>query len=84
MIYPIYCYRDKKAGFNAPYTDINDNVAQRNFAYAVNNNDTMGFAASDFDLYRIGNFDTDSGMITPETVPVFIADGFSCMGVNVK
>lgn len=86
MKYPIYAVRDIKVGFNQPMTDINDNTAERNFAYAVNNpaNGIMNFVPKDYDLYKIGSFDTETGLIESEKVPVLICSGDSVFGVDIK
>lgn len=86
MKYPIYAVRDVHVGFNQPMTDLNDNCAQRNFAYAINNpgNGVMNFSPKDYDLYKIGEFDTESGFIVPEAVPVLIVTGQSVYGSEVK
>ncbi len=64
MKYGVYCIRDLKSGWLSPTVDINDQVAVRNFAYAVQHNDMFSDFASDYSLYKIGEFDTDSGDIT--------------------
>lgn len=75
----LFAIKDNKVGFLAPMVDDNENTAIRNFKYAVSNNDILNFAPSDFDLFRIGEFDTDSGIITALSSPDFI-----CNGINVK
>lgn len=68
----LYSVRDHKSGFWPPMQDINDAVAQRNFAYMINNNPTVGFAPMDYDLYFVGTFDDESGLMQPEKVPQFV------------
>lgn len=78
MKYDIYSYRDKVTGFGVLMLDQNEASAIRGFTYAVNGKyDLMAFKPSDFDLYRVGVFDADSGVITPETIPVMICNGES-------
>lgn len=86
MKYPVYSVRDVQVGFNQPMTDINDNVAKRNFTFAINNpdNGVMNFQPKDYDLYRVGYFDTESGVMESETVPVLIVNGLSVFGSEVK
>lgn len=86
MKYPLFSVRDTRVGFNQPQTDISDKTAERNFAAAINNpnNGVMNFAPGDYDLYRIGEFDTDSGLIISEPVPVLIVSGASVYGVDQK
>lgn len=81
MKYPIYSMRDSKVGFGTPFVETSDVTAQRGFAFAINNKDgIMGFSPSDFDLYRLGWFDTESGQIGSEDVPFFIVSGSSVFG----
>lgn len=80
MIYNVYCIRDLKVGYMQPSLDINDSAATRNFKLGlatVSPESVMGFAPEDFDLYRIGTFDTEKGVISPLTVPEPIANGAS-------
>lgn len=67
----IYAVRDVNVGFNQPFCDVNDEAAKRGFSYAVNNSDLMGFRPGDFDLYCLGSYSTDTGMIDQE-IPVLI------------
>ena len=86
MKYPVYSVRDVYVGFNQPMTDINDQTAIRSFTYAINNpaNDVMHFQPKDYDLYKLGTFDTDTGRLDPEPVPVLIVSGMSVFGSEVK
>ena len=78
MKYPIYSYRDSKVGFGTPLCDMNDQSAIRGFAYAINSgNGVMSFSPKDYDLYKIGEFDTDKGIIIAEKIPVLIVYGTS-------
>lgn len=80
MKYPIYCYRDVKVGFLPPQCDQNDATAIRGFSFAINGNDgIMNYSPKDFDLYRIGEFDSDTGMIVSEN-PVVVATGINVLG----
>lgn len=82
MKYGLYCMRDVKGSFMAPAPDINDQTAVRNFAYAVNNNNSvMNFAPKDFQLYKVGTFDSDTGSVECITPMVFLTDGASMIGV---
>lgn len=80
MKYPIYTIRDVKVGFDTQFLpQISDDAAQRAFAMAINNPGTMlNFQPSDFELYKIGEFDTETGRIESVPVPEFI-----CGGVDV-
>lgn len=59
----LYSVRDVNMGFNQPFVDVNDEIAKRGFAYAVNNTDMLGFRPGDFDLYCLGEFDQNTGDI---------------------
>lgn len=73
MKYGVYAIRDRIAeNFQSVNVDINDAVARRNFSFAVNNNDNMLFSASDLEFYRIGEFDSHTGVIVPVTPAVLI------------
>ena len=81
MIYPVYCVRDVKVGFQPQMlVEQNDASAIRGFSYAVNNEGLMNYSPSDFDLYRIGRFDTDKGIFEAVTVPELVASGASVFG----
>lgn len=71
MVFGIYCVRDVKSGFQTPTAQVNDAVATRGFASAVLNSDSVLFThASDFALYKVAEFDADTGRITPLDLPV--------------
>lgn len=67
MTYGLYAVRDVKSHWLTPTMDVNDEVAIRNFAFAVQNpqNTSFHFAPKDFALYRVGSFDLDTGVLTP-------------------
>lgn len=76
MKYPIYSIRDVKVGFGTPNIDQSDASAIRGFSYAINNREgLMNYSPKDFDLYKIGEFDVDSGTIKAEKIPVLVVNG---------
>lgn len=86
MILGCYVVRDHKVEFLTPTFDVNDESAIRNFAYAINNgNGLMGFAAADFDLFKIGTFDSKKGFLDKSEfpVPLLICSGSSILGAKV-
>lgn len=85
MIVNLYSIRDKKASmFLSLAQDTNDETAIRNFTYAMNNSGNIyAFAPSDFALYRIGEFDTSTGLITPLAVNELICEGDSVVKKGV-
>lgn len=81
MIMNMYAIRDCYVGFMTPQMDQNDETAKRNFAYAVNNNPgVIGFRPGDFDLYLVGKFESDSGLMEPVSPIVFVANGAQFIG----
>lgn len=78
MIHGIYVIKDEKVGFLNVMQDVNDFSAVRNFRFAMTKTDSLYNAnRSDFKLYKIGNFDTTSGMIDVFDTLQLVADGAS-------
>lgn len=76
MIVNVYCIRDVKTGFLTPTFEVNDAVAMRNFSHAVQNSDSILFShCKDFDLYKVGTFDSDSGRLMPIELPILVMSG---------
>lgn len=85
MTFGVYSVRDAKSGYIQPTFEINDAVAMRNFEHAAENSDSLLFSHfEDFDLYKIGYFDTDTGSITDLIPHQFICNGASALGVKVR
>lgn len=64
MIYKLYAVRDIKVGFMAPVAQQNDSVAIRSFDTAVRQSrEDLGVHPEDFDLWLVGSFDTDTGLV---------------------
>lgn len=67
----IFAMRDNLSGFLAPFTEINDQVAMRNFKFTVSRDNTVyNFQQSDFSLYKLGTFDTETGSIELQPLEV--------------
>lgn len=65
MILNIYSMRDKLTGYSQPTFELYDAVAMRNFEHAVMA--AQGLFKThpeDFDLYHLGVFDTETGIIS--------------------
>lgn len=78
MIYGIYAIKDAKTAFMPCNVDYNNDSAVRNFEHAVRNPDSlMASHPGDYALYRLGSYDSDTGMITADDLPVQIADAAS-------
>lgn len=76
MEYGVYAIFDKLNGFTCPNCDHNDNSACRNFNYAVTRQNSV--PASDLELYRLGTFNSTTGVITALDHPVLICRGVDC------
>lgn len=74
MILSVYSIRDSRTGFLNPTFELNDAVAMRNFRHAQTQDSILKTHASDFALYRIGEFDTDTGKIDMVFPPEVILD----------
>lgn len=82
MKFNVYAIRDVKTGFLSPTFEVNDAVAMRNFQHAVMNSDSVLFShAKDFDLYKIGTYDSDAGKLLPVELPVVICAGADVLKV---
>lgn len=79
MKFGVYAIRDSLAGFLTPVPEQSDAVALRNFSHAFASRDSvMHFRPEDFDLYKIGFYDTESGLLS-SCPPTMI-----CAGSSVK
>lgn len=67
----IYTIRDQVAQFFiAPYLAQNDGVAKRMFIGSLGDSWPH---RSDFQLYRVGSFDPDTGLLSPESPSLVLA-----------
>lgn len=73
MIQPIYAVRDMLVEFHAPIVGINDDQMIRDFKVYCSNKAEM--EKKDLQLYKIGNYDTVTGKITPWE-PEFLKGGW--------
>lgn len=84
MKYRMYSIRDRLTGFMTPVVEQTDQVAVRNFHMACdksrNSQSLMSFVPSDYSLYHIADFDTESGTVTPILPVEFICSGDSFGG----
>ncbi|UPW40987.1 nonstructural protein [Sigmofec virus UA08Rod_5894] len=65
--------------------DTNLAVAVRNFDHVIGNRDLVYFThPSDFSLYHVADFDTDSGRVLPVDPPEFLADAASLLRARDK
>lgn len=70
----LYAVHDSKAGmYNRPMPSTNDQTAIRGFiAQAINPESDIHKNQYDYSLFRIGQYDEESSIITPETPPEFL------------
>lgn len=63
MKYIAYSLRDKVSGeFRDLTLNVSDDVAKRDLSYVVNNDTRFQFMSKDFELYKLGIFDTKTGV----------------------
>ena len=69
MKMPVFSVKDNLIGFGTPFTAINDAVACRGFTNSIYRSLEGGFddtsTPEDLALYRIGDFDTELGVLSP-------------------
>ena len=75
MIYGVYAIKDAKTSFLPCNVDYNDASAIRNFEHAVMAPDSlMRSHPADYTLYRLGSYNTETGIILSKVDPEQIAD----------
>lgn len=82
MILGIYVMRDVKTGFLTPSFDSNDQTAIRNFAHAVcQPSSILAFQPKDFSLYKLGEYDTDSGFLNVAPQPIHLYEAADALRI---
>jgi len=85
MIRIVCAVQDRKSElFAAPMLFINEADAVRNFADAVNREDSNSMLylhPDDYDMFRIGIYDDSNGVLVPETHKRLMT-GAECKGVS--
>lgn len=67
MITFLYSLRDLKSQYTPPVALQNDEMAKRYMAQLVNQDKTISMYPEDFDMVRVGKFDTENGtLLEPE------------------
>lgn len=80
MIFGVYSIRDVKSGFMTPTVEVNDAIALRNFAHAVQNTDSVLFTHfKDFALYKLGTFDSETGAIGSFELVQLVGEASDCL-----
>lgn len=80
MIKCICSMLDRKSGFDAVQIVDNVELAKRAFGYAVNNDGIPSYAPADFELYKVGEFDTKTGELMPIQPIELICTGLEVFG----
>ncbi|QCS36512.1 nonstructural protein [Capybara microvirus Cap3_SP_441] len=63
----LYAIKDKAMGFNSPFGANNNYHAQRMTADSMRDEKSLlSTHPEDYDLYELGEYDTDTGTIKPE------------------
>lgn len=71
----LYAVRDVKSTFMSPVVGSNDAQAMRAFRAGMRSVPEFDVAPADFELFRIGVYDNESGLISPTIPPVWICSG---------
>lgn len=75
MKYGLFSIRDHLVGYGYPVISDNDNTARRDFENLVltPSFDKFRKRPQDYSLYKIGEFDTESGKIDAFDAPVYVS-----------
>lgn len=80
MKFGIYAVRDVKVGFQSISVQPNDAAAVRGFESTVINSDSVLFTHyEDFSLFKLGEFDAESGRITALDLPIQLIEASACL-----
>lgn len=80
MVTGIYAIKDAKSTFMPCTVDVNDATAIRNFEHAVRQPDSiLASHPNDFALFKVGEYDNESGVISPVFPPVQLCDAAQCL-----
>lgn len=74
MVLFFYSIKDELVGFNNPQLLQSDDIAIRAISSALRGNDDIRFNAKDYALYKLGSFDSDTGILLPYQMPVKVID----------
>lgn len=80
MLTGIYAIKDAKSTFMPCTVDVNDATAVRNFEHAVRQPDSiLASHPNDFALFKVGEYDNESGVIAPVFPPKLLCDAAQCL-----
>ena len=63
MILELYSMRDKLSGWSPAIPFTNEEIAKRYFKEQMNYSTTVKTSPSDFEMYCVGEFDTETGQL---------------------
>lgn len=75
MTYGVYSFRDNKTSFGQIWYDRSDDAAKRGFSVMIGNDVMMRQFSSDFDLFKIAEFDSETGQIDPVWPIEYLCNG---------
>lgn len=78
MIKNLYSVRDRLTGFGPLFDAYSNEVAIRQFAMSFKGQQ-LSVPLEDLDLYFIGTFETELGLLDSASSPVFVARGASLL-----
>lgn len=67
MVYPLYSIKDDLTGYSIPFASDNDATGMRGFNEYISMNKMMSQNRNQFNLYHVGEFDTESGELHGST-----------------
>lgn len=79
MIKFLYSLKDELVGFGDPVSELSEEVAIRSFTEAVNELPAFRKYPKDYSLYCLGSYDTESGIIMTNPLPVKVIDAVSVL-----
>lgn len=80
MVTGLYAIKDAKSTFMPCTVDVNDATAIRNFEHAVCQKDSiLASHPNDFALFKVGEYDNESGVISPVFPPMLLCDAAQCL-----
>lgn len=68
MIQGLYVIKDELSGYAPPIAIKSDEMAKRWFINQVNTTAVMKESAKDFSLWKVGEFNTESGLVVGEAL----------------
>lgn len=75
MTFPVYAVRDLCTTFMSPMVHQTEEDAVRSFSYMVNNPGIPNFSPSDFQLFKVGEFDNEKGRLIPLDLVELVCSG---------